>query len=50
MLNRKCGLIWLCRASMRACKSKRSCCSSFISMRTLFSTLSAMATAMTVPA
>ena len=50
VLNRKCGLIWLCSASMRACSSSRSCCSSFISMRTLFSTFSAMATAITVPA
>ena len=50
VLNRKCGLIWLCSASMRACSNRRSCCSNFISMRTLFNTFSAMATAITVPA
>ncbi len=50
VLNKKCGLIWLCRASMRDCSSSRSCSSSFISMRVLLSTFNAMATHMTVVA
>ncbi len=40
VLNRKCGLIWLCSASIRACISMRCCSSSFISIRRLFQILS----------
>ncbi len=44
VLNRKCGLIWRCRASRRASSSKRFCSSNFISMRSASHTLIAIPT------
>ena len=46
VLKRKWGLIWRCRASRRASRSRRFCSSSFISMRRAFQTLRAMPTTM----
>ena len=50
VLKRKWGLIWLCRASRRACRSNRSCSSSLSSMRVAFQILIGIATAAIVPA
>ena len=36
VLKRKCGLIWLVSAARRASASRRSCSSSFFSLRVLF--------------
>ena len=47
VLKRKCGLIWLVSASMRAFSSSCWFCSRFISMRVLFQIFTAMATHMT---
>ena len=48
VLNRKCGLIWLDSASMRAAISSFSCSSSWCSIRALFQILMGMAIASTV--
>ena len=50
VLNRKCGLIWLVSAARRASTSRRSCSSSFFSLRVLFQIFSGMATANSVVA
>src|SRR5216684_2888837 len=48
VLNKKCGLIWLESASMRALSSNCWCCSRFISMRVLFQIFSGAATDISV--
>ena len=48
VLNRKCGLIWLDRALMRAAMSSFSCSTSWCSIRALFQILIGMAIASTV--
>src|SRR6266581_391299 len=48
VLNKKCGLIWLERASMRAFSSNCWCLSRFISMRVLFQIFSGAATDISV--